>query len=163
MPPPRLNPARQLPTPLPILGSAPGMWEQPRRASSLLPSSQSSTHDLAKGAPNTVTLKHLPGAQRLRRRKVRCPCMPMARWVFGTSCSRLPGLLGTAPARRHAVHPHPWWPARPGAAQGTAPVPPALPAAAPGPSPLAAPWGLAATPRCFTLRHAREPGKLAGR
>lgn len=33
MPSPCLNPARQLPIPLPVLGSAPGMWEQPRRAS----------------------------------------------------------------------------------------------------------------------------------
>lgn len=89
------------------------------------------------------------------------PCVPMARWVFGTNCSRLPGVLGTSPARRHAVHSHPWWPSRHG--QGTAPVPPALHAAPPSPSPLAAPRGLAATPRCFTARHAREPGKLAGR
>lgn len=49
MPPPRLNPARQLPIPLPSLGSAPGMWEQPRTASPLPSSSQSSPQDLAKG------------------------------------------------------------------------------------------------------------------
>lgn len=38
---------------------------------------------------------------------MRCLCMPMAHRVFGTSRSGLPGVLGTTPVRRHAVHPHP--------------------------------------------------------
>lgn len=50
-----------------------------------------------------------------------------------------------------------------GGGTGMAPVPSALHGAAPSPSPFAAPWGLAATPRCFTTRHAQEPGKLAER
>ena len=173
MPSPRLNPARQLPTPLPILGSAPGTWGQPRGACPLSPSSWSLTQGLAKGAPDAVSLKCLPGAWRLRRRrrrrrKVRRLCMPMARWLFGTSWSPLPGVLGTTPAQRHAGHS--WQPARPQGRDRARPRCPQLPhASAPGLSPSPG-WRGAGGQRCSvgfrcrtTLpRHAASPRSTLG-
>lgn len=98
---------------------------------------------------------------------MRHPCMPMARWLFGTSWCLLPGVLGATPAQRHTRDP--WLPAQPQGRDRAWPrCPQLLHTSTHSPSPRCQPQP-AQGRRAAMLRgvllphHTREPGELAGR